>query len=137
MSYDSDIKKALKTAGFKLVSSNKHFVYENDKGRTVRLHLGSNISDMKYRSVLKDIRSGNVLAGKVAKTIAAPECVWVKDTPKFYRLVAGGALLAYTEYAGPHLWSLTFPSVVINGFPTVAGPFVSLADAQAHAESAL
>lgn len=62
MSNKSDIFKALKRAGYKQVSSNKHLLYQNDQGYQIRAHLGSNISSGLLRNILQEIRSGSTRA---------------------------------------------------------------------------
>lgn len=82
-----DIQKALKAHDFKLVSSNKHHVYANPQGRTISVHLGSKLTDMMYRTILKDICRGSIQAGKVAKAQRPP--VWTKEGPKVHVLHRG------------------------------------------------
>lgn len=98
----SDIKKALKENGFKLVSSNRHFLYRNDKGVEVRLHLGSRYSDGFLRKMLGHIRNGSSASGKAPK--AAPAGEWKKMHPKVYAYCSGDTRIGRCEQGPSGLW---------------------------------
>lgn len=61
MSATRDLKKALKQYGFKPSETDgtrsRHLNYTNGE-RTIRLHLGSKISDTVYRMLLSEIKYG-------------------------------------------------------------------------------
>ena len=135
MGTTGDIRKALKVHGFKLLSTNKHAVYQNAEGRVVRLHLGSSISDMKYRTVMKDIERGNVMTGKVAKE--RPTAIWTKETARVYVLVRGNREVGRAvQVNGASGWGW---EVYCQPNETVAvqhhGPFKDLDAARAFLES--
>ena len=131
MSYNSDIAKALKEGGFKLISTNKHMVYQNGEGRIVRLHLGTHVRRSRATTVLKTIRRGDVVSGKVEKVRDHHMPVWQKETAKVYVLWRGGQEVGrLTQIATGQgwAWELTVPDGDSNG------TFTKLDEAKAFLE---
>lgn len=58
MSQRKAIQKALKKAGFKLIRSNKHFIYESPKGARLTVPNHNKMNHFTFKGILKQIEAG-------------------------------------------------------------------------------
>lgn len=64
MSSKSDIRKALKNNGYKIVELGRHTLYRDSNGFEVRIHNGDTFSDGQVRKMLNQIRNGSCKSKK-------------------------------------------------------------------------